>query len=459
MASTDPATGLPSPEELVTSPAHEPVIPGALERMGLTALGYPAFATFFTANLTANASWFIFGAALNTYILAVTGSAQTVGIASFLYSLPFALFMLHAGLLADRFGSKLLVVVSLVGAGSAIVATGLLGLAGWPLPVLIALGCVMSTFQTLGAPAFISIVNDLVPPRAISSGVALTFLGFNVGRIIGGIIGGVLLAVLATDIVTAAALTIIVAGVMQAVPSLPIMRLRVHESTARTTDHSMMRPLIEAASYARRFPTLGLIILVAVAPGAVGLSYTFLLPVVIRDLGANPGAIGLLYVGGGIGGLLAGLAAEPLMRRVGHGRTIFVGMGLIGVGLIGVGLSGALALAAIGIGVAQGGFAIYGSSSLSLVQSLSPARLRGRVTSLFTLLYWGLMPFGALAGGLIAERSSALVAVLLAGSVVIACGTLLFLVRPQIATLRIDRAAGTVSGRLEGSGYPRPTEV
>src|SRR5829696_1330434 len=146
MATTDPATGLPPPEPLVTSAAHEPV-PGALERMGLTALGYPAFATFFTANLTANASWFIFGAALNTYILAVTGSAQTVGIASFLYSLPFALFMLHAGLLADRFGSKLLVVVSLVGAGSAIVATGLLGLAGWPLPVLIALGCVMSTFQ------------------------------------------------------------------------------------------------------------------------------------------------------------------------------------------------------------------------------------------------------------------------------------------------------------------------
>ena len=54
----------------------------------------------------------------------------------------------------------------------------------------------------------------------------------------------------------------------------------------------------------------------------------FLLPVVIRDLGADPGAIGLLYVGGGIGGLLAGLAAEPLMRRIGHGRTIFVGMAL-----------------------------------------------------------------------------------------------------------------------------------
>ena len=171
--------------------------------MGLTALGYPPFVTFFVANLTSNASWFIFGAALNTYILARSpGRPRTVGIASFVYSLPFALFMLHAGLLADRFGSKSMVVLSLAGAGAAIVATGILALARWPLWVLVALGCVMSTFQTLGAPAFISIVNDLVPPRAISSGVALTFLGFNVGRIIGGIVGGILLAVLSADIVT-----------------------------------------------------------------------------------------------------------------------------------------------------------------------------------------------------------------------------------------------------------------
>jgi MFS family permease len=426
---------------------------GRLEGVGLTALAYRPFVTFQVANLSSNASWFIFGAALNTYILAVTGSAQAVGVASFIYSLPFALFMLHAGLLADRFGSKLLVVLSLLGAGSAMAATGILALAGFPLWVLVALGCVMSTFQTLGAPAFISIVNDLVPPRAVSSGVALTFLGFNIGRIFGGIIGGVLLATLGADIVVAAALTIVVAGVMQGVPALPVFRLGVRETVARATDRSMLRPLVEAAAYARRHPTLGLIVLVAVAPGAVGLSYLFLLPVVIRDLGADPGAIGLLHVGGGIGGLLAGLLVEPLMRRLGHGRTIFVGMAVIGAGLIGLGLSGALGLAAIGTALAQGGFAMYGSSSLSLVQSLSPARLRGRITSLFTLLYWGLMPFGALVGGLIAERSSALVAVSLAGLAVIACGAILFVVRPQIATLRIDRAAGTVTGRLDGSGY------
>ena len=38
-------------------------------------------------------------------------------------------------------------------------------------------------------------------------------------------------------------------------------------------------------------------------------------------------------------------------------------------------------------------------------------------------------------------------------------GVVLFIVRPQIATLWIDRKAGTVNGRLEGSGYPQPSET
>ena len=86
------------------------------------------------------------------------------------------------------------------------------------------------------------------------------------------------------------------------------------------------------------------IVLLSIAPGAIGLSYTFLLPVVVRDLGAEPGSIGLLYIGGGIGGLLSGLVAEPIMRRVGHGRAIFVGLTTIMFGLVGVGTMGLNAL-------------------------------------------------------------------------------------------------------------------
>jgi hypothetical protein len=126
-------------------------------------------------------------------------------------------------------------------------------------------------------------------------------------------------------------------------------------------------------------------------------------------------------------------------------------MGLIGAGLIGVGLSGGLALAAVAIGVTQAGFAIYGSSSLSLVQSLSPARLRGRVTAVHAL-YRGCR--SGLAGA--SSRSArARSSPSTRGPVVIVCGSRCSSCVPRRGR-RIDRAAGTVTGRLEGSGYAPP---
>jgi MFS family permease len=250
----------------------------------------------------------------------------------------------------------------------------------------------------------------------------------------------------------AAALTIVVAGVLQAVPGFPVARIKVTEASTRTTSISLFRPLIEAGAYAVRFPTLGVIVLLAIAPGAVGLSYMYMLPVVVRDLGAQPDAVGLLYAGGGAGGLLAGLIAEPLMQRLGHGKAVFGGLVLVAAGMIVAGLGGRIALAMVGIALAQAGFVLYASSSLALVQAISPARLRGRLTSLFTLLYWGLMPIGALVEGAAAEASNSLVTLVAMGAVMLAAGAVAFLLRSHVATLRLDRDGSRVTGNLEGSG-------
>jgi len=424
----------------------------SLERMGLTALVYAPFRIFFAANLLSNASWFIFSASLNTYVLALTGSAAEVGFASFIYSLPGALFMLHAGILTDRFGAKRLVAISLAGSGILTIGMGALAIASTPLTIILVLAFGMGILQTLGSPGFISIVNDLVPARAISSAVALTFLGFNFGRIVGGIAAGILLVALSPNLVVAAGLTIMVAGVLQMLPAFPVARIRVTEAASRTTSISLFRPLVEAGAYAVRYPTLGIIVLLSIAPGAFGLAYMFMLPVVIRDLGAQPDAVGLLYAGGGAGGLIAGLLAEPVMQRVGHGRAIFVGLAAIGAGLALAGIGGMVPVAMLGIGIAQAGFVIYASSSLALVQALSPARLRGRLTSLFTLLYWGLMPIGALLEGNAAQATNSLVTLVGIGVLMIVAGAAALMFRPQIATLRLDRDGSRITGNVEGSG-------
>jgi MFS family permease len=419
---------------------------GVLERLGWNALSYRPFLTFFLANFAGNSSWFVFNAGFGWLVLSLTktasqpdGSPAVVGLAYFINGLPFLLMTLHAGLLTDRVGARPLVALSFALTGVVMVSMGLVALAlAVPLWLIIALAFVSGATMTIGAPGYVSIVNDLVPPGAVSSGVALNFLGISVGRIAGGFIGGLLVATFP------AAWALVVAGLLQLGPSLPIWRLPTRPaSVAGPASRSLLRPLIEAAAYGRRFPSLGVILIVATIPGALGLSYNYLLPVAADQLRIGGGGLGALLAMAGAGGLVSGLLAESVMRRFGHGRTILVGLGTSAVGMLIFGLSPILELSVAAMPLVGGGFVLYSAASLTLIQALAPPAVRGRLTALFALLYWGLMPIGGLLGGVVAQAAGARVAFVGAGAIILATGLLAVLLRRQIATLRVDRDGTT----------------
>jgi MFS family permease len=418
-----------------------------LERLGWNALAYRPFRTFFLANFAGNSSWFVFNAGFGWLVLLMTrspsqpeGSAAIVGLAYFINGLPFLLLTLHAGLLTDRVGARPLVAISFAATGLVMILIGALALAtNIPLWLILVLSFVSGATMTLGAPGYVSIVNDLVPAGAVSSGVALNFLGISVGRIAGGFIGGLLVATFP------APWALIVAGLLQAIPALPVWRLPIirRVEPASTGNRSLLRPLIDAAAYGRRFPTLGVILVVSAIPGALGLSYNYLLPVAARDLAIGGEGLGVLLGLAGAGGLVAGLLAETCMRKLGHGRTLLIGLGTSSVGMLIFGLSPWLELSVAAMPLVGGGFVLYSAASLTLIQALAPADVRGRLTALFALLYWGLMPIGGLLGGLVAQATNARIAFAGAGFVILATGLLAVFLRRQIATLRVDRDGTT----------------
>ena len=418
----------------------------------MSAFAYPPFRVYVLASFASNSSMFMFAAGLGWYILGLTGSAGSVGLASFVYSLPFALFMLHAGLLTDRFGARSLVALSLFVAGLSTVGLAILVLLGsFPLLTIFLVTFGIGTILTVGAPGTISIVNDLVPPAAVPSAVSLVFLSINVGRIAGGAAAGVLLAN------GSPGLTIMASGLLQAAAAVPIWRLRgARPNLLQTGRPALFRPLLEAARFTVDSPIVGVILLLSIGPGALGLAYNFLLPVAAREIGAGAGGLGLLLAGAGSGGLVAGLGAERLMRAVGHGRTIFIGLAAAAGGLSGFGVSGSLPIAMVAMAFVGGGLVVYASSSLSLVQALSPVELRGRLTALFSLLYWGLMPAGALLGGAVAGATSARFALATAGLTLFACGSIALLIRRDVASLRIAADGQAVTFGAQPEPHPEP---
>ena len=133
------------------------------------------------------------------------------------------------------------------------------------------------------------------------------------------------------------------------------------------------------------------------------------------------------------------------MRRAGHGRAIFIGLWTSALGMLAFGLSPLVGLSILSMIFVGGGFVIYSAATLTLIQALSPAAIRGRTTAVFALLYWGFMPLGGLLGGIVAEASGARAAFAAAGLILLVAGVVVVLLRRQVVTLRVDREGLTTA--------------
>src|SRR5262249_20122805 len=148
-----------------------------------------------------------------------------------------------------------------------------------------------------------------------------------------------------------------------------------------------------------------------------GMPYAVLMPVFAdRILHAGARGLGILMGASGLGALLGALTLASRREVRGLGRWIVWATGALGVGLIAFSLSGRLWLStAILVPV---GFAmiVQTAASNTLIQAMVPDALRGRVMSLYSMMFMGMAPFGALLAGLLAGRFGAPTAVVAGGA-------------------------------------------
>jgi len=149
---------------------------------------------------------------------------------------------------------------------------------------------------------------------------------------------------------------------------------------------------------------------------------------------------------------LCALYSSPLRRA--HETARIVGAA---IGLTSFGLAPSVPLAIGALLIVGASFLTFAAATVTLTQALAPARLRGRLVSLFATLYWGMMPVGALLVGLVAEATTGRTAIALCGAGLAIAGATAFFARPQIATLSVGRDGLTLSGDLRGSGAEPPS--
>jgi MFS family permease len=271
--------------------------------------------------------------------------------------------------------------------------------------MLLALAFGFGVFNAFDMPARQSFVVELVGKEDLSNGIALNSAAFNAARIVGPAVAGVLVATVGE----AGCFWINALSYVAVLVSLA--RLRVPPSAHAETQGDGFAFLREGVRYAWGTPALRNLLMLLGACAGIGFQYMVLLPVYARDL-LHSGAegYGLLVSAFGIGSLASAVLMTRRLDRWKLRRQLLVGLLVSGLAMAGFAWSRAMPLSLL-TGLLSGfGLILYVASTNVLLQMTTEDRFRGRVMSLYTLLFVGTAPLGALISGTIAERAGAPIA-------------------------------------------------
>jgi MFS family permease len=363
-------------------------------------------------------------------VLELSGSPLAVGVLMFWRFLPFTIFGLTAGLVADRVDSRRLVMVT---QGAALVVSILLaivtltGTATLPLVyVLAALGGITLAFD---APARQSLTYQMVGPRELPNAVALNAGLFNGSRVIGPAIAGLVIAAFGTGVCFVLNAFSFLA-VLAALASLRAEELhRVERDPAARLVDGMRRAL----SFVRHDRDLRAVLAVVTIVSTVGFNFHVLVPLLASEtLHVGPEGFGFLSAAFGLGALAGALTTASFRgaswRLFSSGAT---GFGIFALALAPVEnaiLAGALIFA---IGVS---FTLFTANANALVQLGSPDYLRGRMIGLYLFAFVGVAPIGGLFAGWLVEIGGTSLAFAVAGTTALA----------TIGVVRMQRARTAV---------------
>jgi MFS family permease len=154
-------------------------------------------------------------------------------------------------------------------------------------------------------------------------------------------------------------------------------------------------------------PVRAILCLLSVA-NLLGMPYQVLLPVFATDiLHGNAHTLGRLTAASGVGAILGALYLASRDRIVGFGRVLVLSTGLFGLGLVGLSYASHEGVAWLTLIVASGGMMVLSTTSNTALQTIVEEEKRGRILSLYSMVFLGTAPVGSLVAGTVATHLTA----------------------------------------------------
>lgn len=333
----------------------------------------------------------------------LTGSEVLLGFVGFAGQIPVFLFAPFGGAFADRHDRRWILVGTQTTAMLLAMTLAILTLTHrvvvWE---VFALGALLGVVNAFDIPTRQSFFVEIVGRDDLHNAIALNSSMFNGARIIGPAIAGILVATIGEGwcfFANAVSYLAVIVGLVAMRRAAP----RVEPAVGST-----FRRIAEGFRFAAKTRPVRSLLLLLAAVSLAGTPYAVLMPVFAEKiLHSGARGLGLLMGASGLGALIGSIALA--MRRQLRGLGSWVANAAIGVGiaLALFSLSRTFGLSALLLVPVGGTFMVTLGSSNTLIQAMVPDSLRGRVMAVYSMMFMGMAPFGALLAGTLAGRIGA----------------------------------------------------
>lgn len=363
------------------------------------ALRHRNFRVFYVGHLLSLMGTWMQTTAQGWLVLELTDSEFQLGLVTAVTSLPTLFFGLYAGVVADRWDKRRIILAAQCASLAAALAIAVLtGTGRITYPALLMLVFVLGTASAFEVPTRQSFFAELVGKHDLQNAIALNSSAFNATRIVGPAIAGLLIGaagIAACFYANAVSYVAVIAG---------LLMMRLPPVRRAPASESIREGLREGLAYIRGDRVVRTLVWMIAAMSITVFPYAMLLPVFARDvLDVGAWGLGWLLSATGAGALTAGVFLAAKGTRIPRGRLIMGAGVAYSVFLMGFALSRSFWLSMVLLALA-GFMIILNNATLNgLLQSSVPNRLRGRVMSVYVFMFIGMTPLGSLQAGAVAR--------------------------------------------------------
>ena len=373
-------------------------------RESLRALNHRNFRLFFWGQLISVIGIWMQSTAQQWLVYRITGSQTSLGMVTFVSFLPVLLLSLYMGVIVDRYPVDKLILVTqsyfMIGALILAVLTWLDLVQYWHILVL---SFLLGIGNALDMPARQAFVVQLVDDdkNDLLNAIGLNSTLFNIARIIGPALGGIIVAALGE----APAFAVNGVSYLAVILALLLMRIPIYQ---KTSDAKPFKQLMSSFQYIFQEKNILSLVLLVAAFSMMGFGSLTLIPVFAKDvLKIGVDGFGQLLSWQGIGALAGGVLLIFFGDSFHKGRVLLVSRLLMGPGILGLALSRIPWISMLMMAVLGYSFLIQLVITNTLIQTIVPDELRGRVISTYTWALGGFYPLGSLLMGALGDQIGA----------------------------------------------------